>query len=203
MKSPTPREINLMSVVSPATREAFAPAELVLRWAGVLEDPTLRNLPYRIELNKWGHIEMTPPASPRHMSIASSLVRLLEDRLGSKAFTECAIVTSGGLRVADVVWCSTAFLARHVRIWEEWAAAFEEAPELCIEVMSPSNTYGELQERVQLYLDAGAQEAWIVHSSGKVDVFGAEASRTASRLVTDWASWLATMQELTRSPERG
>ena len=63
MKSPTPREINLMSVVSPATREAFAPAELVLRWAGVLEDPTLRNLPYRIELNKWGHIEMIPPAS--------------------------------------------------------------------------------------------------------------------------------------------
>ncbi len=192
-----------MSVVSSATREALAPTELVLRWAGILEDPSLRNLPYRIELNKWGHIEMTPPANPRHMSIASSLVRLLEDRLGSKSFTECAIVTSGGLRVADVVWCSTAFLTRHTRIWEEWAAAFEEAPELCIEVMSPSNTYGELQERVQLYLDAGAQEAWIVHSSGQVDVFGAEAPRSASRLVTDWASCLATMQELTRSPERG
>lgn len=189
-----------MSVVSPATPEALAPTELVLRWAGVLEDPTLRNLPYRIELNKWGHIEMIPPASPRHMSIASSLVRLLEDRLGGKAFTECAIVTSGGLRVADVVWCSTAFLTRHIRIWEQWAAAFEEAPELCIEVMSPSNTYGELQERVQLYLDAGAQEAWIVHSSGQVDVFGAEASRSASRLVTDWARWLATMQELTGNP---
>ena len=103
MKSLTPREIGLMSVVSPATRKAFAPAELVLRWAGVLEDPTLRNLPYRIELNKWGHIEMTPPASPRHMSIASSLVRLLEDRLAGKAFTECAIVTSGvcGSRM----WC--------------------------------------------------------------------------------------------------
>ena len=186
-----------MSVVSPATREALAPTELVLRWAGVLEDPTLRNLPYRIELNKWGHIEMTPPASPRHMSIASSLVRLLEEQLGSKAFTECAIVTSGGLRVADVVWCSAAFLTRHIRIWEDWAAAFEEAPELCIEVMSPSNAYAELQERVQLYLDAGAQEAWIVRSSGQVDVFGAEASRSASRLVTDWARWLATMQELT------
>ncbi|MFH0344370.1 MAG: Uma2 family endonuclease [Chromatiales bacterium] len=192
-----------MSVVSPNTREALAPAELVLRWAGVLEDPTLRNLPYRIELNKWGHIEMTPPASPRHMSIASSLVRLLEDRLGSQAFTECAIVTSGGLRVADVVWCSTAFLTRHIHIWEKWSAAFEEAPELCIEVMSPSNTYGELQERVQLYLDAGAQEAWIVHSSGQLDVFGAEGLRAASRLVTDWTSLLATMQELTRSPGRG
>ena len=70
-------------------------------------------------------------------------------------------------------------------------------------MMSPSNTYGELQERVQLYLDAGAQETWIVHSSGQVDVFGAEGFRAASRLVTDWARWLATVQEFTRSPGRG
>jgi hypothetical protein len=55
-----------------------------------------------------GHIEMTLPASPRHMETATAVVDVLRGLLGGKAFTECAIVTPGGVKVADVVWCSAA-----------------------------------------------------------------------------------------------
>jgi hypothetical protein len=54
------------------------------RWEQVLRDPVLRELPYRIELNKWGHIEMTPQDSPRHMELASDVVILLRERLGGE-----------------------------------------------------------------------------------------------------------------------
>jgi Uma2 family endonuclease len=61
------------------------------------------------------------------------------------------------------------------------------APDLCTEVRSPSNTYGVLQERLALFLAAGAREAWIGHPTGRVDCFAADGPLTASRIVPDWA----------------
>lgn len=175
-----------MAALSPLFNDSLKPAELYGRWEGVLHDRALRDLPYRIEINKWGHLEMTPPATPHHMRIGTRLARLLDQRLGGEAFTECAILTSGGVRIADVVWCSPAFLSTHGGELDDWAAALSQAPDLCVEVRSPSNTYGELQERIALFLAAGAREAWILHPTGRVDCFGAEGLLTASRIVPDW-----------------
>ena len=40
--------------------------KLALRWAQVVRDPSLQDLPYKIELNARGKIEMSP-ASNRHV----------------------------------------------------------------------------------------------------------------------------------------
>jgi hypothetical protein len=39
-----------------------------MRWSEVLQNETLRDLPYKIELNQWGKIEMTP-ASDNHSTL--------------------------------------------------------------------------------------------------------------------------------------
>ncbi len=36
------------------------PETLLARWDEVLRDPALRDLPYKIEVNSWGKVEMTP-----------------------------------------------------------------------------------------------------------------------------------------------
>src|SRR5690242_7281937 len=149
---------------------SMATEDLARRWADVLNDPVLRNLPYKLELNKWGHIEMTPPASPMHMRLATRLASLLERTLGGAAFTECAIATAGGVRVADVAWCSPAFLECRQASFSNWEASLPEAPELCVEVMSPSNLGGELIEKTLLYLEAGARETWILHADLKIEM---------------------------------
>ena len=48
------------------------PEALVLRWDEVLKDPSLQDLPYKIELNAWGNVEMSP-ASNRHGRLQISL----------------------------------------------------------------------------------------------------------------------------------
>ena len=48
------------------------PEALVLRWDEVLKDPSLQDLPYKIELNAWGKVEMSP-ASNRHGRLQISL----------------------------------------------------------------------------------------------------------------------------------
>lgn len=37
------------------------------------------------------------------------------------------------------------------------------APDLCVEVVSPSNSSAEIQEKVLDYLDAGVRLVWVVH----------------------------------------
>jgi Uma2 family endonuclease len=41
------------------------------------------------------------------------------------------------------------------------------APELCIEVVSPSNSVKEIQEKIAAYIATGAQEVWIVYPQSK------------------------------------
>jgi Uma2 family endonuclease len=90
--------------------------------------------------------------------------------LGGKALPECSIATAGGIRVADEVWCSQAFLDRHAHEFDSWAPALSEAPELCIEIKSPTNALGELREKLSLYLGASAKERWIVHRDGRIEM---------------------------------
>jgi hypothetical protein len=43
---------------------------------------------------------------------------------------------------------------------------FELAPEICVEVLSPSNSAAEINEKLALYFDAGATEVWICNLDG-------------------------------------
>ena len=49
-------------------------------WAGVLNNPFLRDLPFKIELNKWGKILMSP-ASNHHGMLQSEAVFFLRSKL--------------------------------------------------------------------------------------------------------------------------
>jgi Uma2 family endonuclease len=144
----------------------------IMQWAEVLADPTLRDLPYKIELNEYGKIVMTP-ASNRHGNIQSHIVRKLwTERNGGEVITECSMETDKGIKVADVAWCSAGFIQRH-----GMETPFSEAPEICVEVVSPSNSERELAEKRELYFARGAREVWIVSEDGGIRVFGHEGPR--------------------------
>jgi Uma2 family endonuclease len=48
------------------------------------------------------------------------------------------------------------------------------APEICVEVLSEATTEAEMQEKRQLYLEAGAGEVWLVAEDGSVQFFADE-----------------------------
>jgi Uma2 family endonuclease len=132
-----------------------------LTWADVMANPHLKDLPFKIELNKWGRIEMSP-ASNEHGRLQVSIASELQQRPGGQVLVECSIATSDGVRVADVAWISDERLAGFGNV-----TPYPQAPEICVEVMSPSNTWGEMHMKAGLYLSAGAQEVWIEGPSGE------------------------------------
>lgn len=137
--------------------------EVTRRWRQVVADKTLADLPFKIETNRNGQIVMSP-AKAIHARFQGEIAALLKRALGGVVYTECPIATPQGIKVADVAWSSTGFATRH-----EGEDAFSVAPELCVEIRSPSNAMAELLGKVRLYLDAGAREVWLVSEDGKVE----------------------------------
>jgi Uma2 family endonuclease len=48
---------------------------------------------------------------------------------------------------------------------------FERAPEICVEIVSPSNSRSEISENRALYFDAGAVEIWVCALDGSISFF--------------------------------
>jgi Uma2 family endonuclease len=149
-----------------------------MKWEEVCEDQQLQNLPFKIELNKWGQIVMSP-VKVKHSFYQGRIQRLLESLLQTgEVMPECAIDTSDGVKVADVVWCSD---ERFDQIQDEVSASI--APEICIEVKSIGNTLEEMEFKKKLYFEAQAMEVWICNEQGDIIFYNEQNELTQSLLV--------------------
>lgn len=156
--------------------------DLVVKWNELIENPLLQNLPYKIELNKFGTILMSP-ASNRHGNLQIEVgIKLKEHRKGGRVFAECSILTSEGVRVADVAWASDEFIEEFGDV-----TPFPKAPEICVEIKSPANSKGEMDEKIRLYLEKGAQEVWIVDLNGKTEFYSHVGKIKKSKLVKNFS----------------
>ncbi len=154
-----------------------------MKWQDVLEHPSLQDLPFKIELNEWGQIVMSP-ASNKQGFYRVELVLLLKQSLPEgRIFTECSIDTPRGVKVADVAWASDAFIEQY-----SFETPYPKAPEICVEIRSPSNTAAEMEEKIMLYLAKGAQEVWIGDLEGRLTFHGNEGELERSNLTPSFPS---------------
>ncbi len=146
-------------------------------WEAVCDDPHLRDLPFKIELNQYNQIVMSP-ASAFHSRYQGEIMYLLQRLLkGGKAIPELAVMTGDNIKVPDVVWASKKTLKAH---GEEYS--WSSAPEICVEMMSPRNTRAETREKSALYLESGAQEVWVCGLDGTMSFFSSEGRLERSAL---------------------
>ncbi len=148
---------------------------LSLRWAEVCRDASLRNLPYKIELNAWGTIEMSPADNRHALLQGSTAVELGRQLTGGRVLMECPILTDIGVRVPDVAWASDDFMRAHRE-----TTPYPSAPEICVEIRSPANSDAEIAAKTKAYLAAGAREVWVVEESGAMRYFDANGEKPVS-----------------------
>src|SRR5439155_13007768 len=114
------------------------------RWAELLGDRDLAKVEGRIETNRHGHIIMFPPPAPIHGRFQSRIAYLLCTLMpDGETLTECPISTADGVKAADVAWASP----RRMRELGN-RICFLRSPEICVEVLSPSNTESEIKEKM-------------------------------------------------------
>ncbi|MEM1125070.1 MAG: Uma2 family endonuclease [Bacteroidota bacterium] len=150
-------------------------------WTEILEHPSLQDLPFKIETNAWGQIIMSP-ASNQHGLYQAEIAFQLRQRLPDGiVLTECSVDTAQGVRVADVAWLSATF--REVHGLE---TPYRQAPEVCVEILSPSNTQAEMDEKILLYLARGAREVWLCADDGTLRFYGHQGQLPASAVAPDF-----------------
>lgn len=152
-----------------------------MRWQEVCDNPHLKNLPYKIELNEYGKILMSPQ-KVYHSAFQGRLSYLLQSLLGAgETLSECAIATSKGTKVADVAWISN---ERFEKVKNESECSI--APEICVEIISASNSKKEMEEKKALYLQQGAEEFWLCDEEGNMDFYNKLGQIEKSALVPDF-----------------
>ncbi len=153
-----------------------------MEWREVVENPSLKDLPFKIETNEWGKFMMTP-ASYAQGKYQSRINGWFErNGEGHRASVECPIQTSRGTRVADVAWAGTAFHKKHgVR-----ELVLPESPELIVEIESPANSFAESEEKKLLYFEAGAAEFWLCNKDGDMRFFNRQGEIVKSEMFPDF-----------------
>ena len=109
--------------------------------------------------------------------MAANLVNKLPK---GEVITECSIQTSEGVKVADVAWASEEFINTFA-----YKTPYPKAPEICVEIVSPSNSKAEITAKVELYLAKGAQEVWVVYDDGRIITFAHVGEIENSLMVSD------------------
>lgn len=134
-----------------------------------------------------GELITMPPAKSLHSRIATKLFKLLiaalERAQSSEAFAEAGYVLSRDpltIRQPDI-----SVLSRQ-RVQSTGEDEYiEGAPDLAVEIVSPSDSAEDLQIKVDQYLSAGAKQVWVVYPKAKcVHVFSATGLRVFSEMQT-------------------
>ena len=136
-------------------------------WDKIVANPEFARMPYRFETDEHGQIIMSPPPAPSHGNKQSKIVRLLwQHAPEGEVISECPVSTCKGVKGVDVAWCSP-------EIWREseGKSCMLRSPEICVEVLSPSNAISEIEEKKQLYFEAGAKEVWLCAEDGTMNFF--------------------------------
>jgi Uma2 family endonuclease len=114
-----------------------------------------------------GELRKMVPAGWKHGAVGGNLQFLLARHVNEKSLGQVFLADTGFLiaRDPDTVRApDIAFLSQNRLSGPEPEEAFwPGAPDLAVEVVSPGDTTGEVDEKVQAWLDAGAAMVWVVN----------------------------------------
>jgi Uma2 family endonuclease len=151
------------------------------RWDEIVADPTLNDLPYKVETNHRGQLVLSPNKN-WHSFTQETIGDLLNAHAPQGSTPpEFAIATPEGVKAPDVVWISPDRRQEMKKTGDPTTLA----PEICVEVMSDSNDWEEMEEKRALYREVGAEEVWVVTQDGDVHFF-AEEEIDASEIAPDF-----------------
>ena len=138
-----------------------------MKWSEVIDSPYFRDMPFKIEMNKYGSVLMHPRTNA-HGIMSGKIIYILAKGLKKRGqiYCNCAIQTSDGVKVANVAWASKSFGKRNVCVTH-----FNEAPEICVEIVSAANSKEEMGQKVELYLARGAKEVWLADVNKTIKIF--------------------------------
>lgn len=133
------------------------------------------------ETNGQGQLIMNPPIGLLHAKRADKLIAVIRSSLPDwRIWPEIGIHTADGVKAPDLAIASP----QYEEATDEHGFLLR-APDVCVEIMSPSNSWEEMRHKSLLYLAAGASEAWVCDESGRLHFFAGGGELSSSSIVPE------------------
>jgi Uma2 family endonuclease len=132
-----------------------------------------------------------PSPTPKHQNVIMRLTVLAANGIGTDRVVGAPL---------DVVLDDFSVLQPDVALWlsaPDWSERWVPTPAVVVEVLSPSTTQRDREQKTRLYLEGGVAEVWLVDpDSGAIEVHtsGAVSKHTPDEVVTS-----STIPELSTS----
>jgi putative restriction endonuclease len=154
-------------------------------WQEIVNDPELSQRLERIETDARGQVMMALPPDFIHRSQAKEIQAQLDPLSGqARAFTEQPVETAiGAVKIAEVVWLTR---EQCQLLLEDPNLPLQPAPPICVEIVSPSSTAVQMEEKRALYFATGAKEVWICEREGTVRFFDSRGKIAHSHLIPEF-----------------
>lgn len=148
------------------------------------------------ELIDGERIALVPPVAIHIYVIKQLLAVLLPyetlHRAVGQFFTESTFVLLdlpnwvAGSRVPDVAYYAAARWDAYIATTPDWQGKpFVLVPDLCVEVVSKNDLFGDVQRKANLYLEDGAHEVWVISPEDRSVFVYRAGSNTIARLTAN------------------
>jgi Uma2 family endonuclease len=137
----------------------------------------------QIELDE-GELITMAPASEDHGYFEGRIYRLIANHVEAHKLGRVYAGDTGFRLSDDTVRSPDVAFVRKSRVAEVRSQGFAKgAPDLAIEIISPSNTFRQMSRKVRQYFAAGCQTVWVVYPERQeIEVFESSgADRTLTR----------------------
>jgi Uma2 family endonuclease len=115
-----------------------------------------------------GELISRPPESDEHGFVSAEIARVLGNAARKNALGKVLVADTGFILAKDTVRCPDVAFVLSTRIEKgKKPAFFKGAPDLAVEVFSPSDSIPQVMRKVDQYLRAGSQIVWIVYPETK------------------------------------
>jgi Uma2 family endonuclease len=162
------------------------------RWAEIMAESFVDGSISKIETDREGHVMMSPSAGKDHGDRQAEIVYQLRSLLpAGGVVTECGVSTQEGNKTPDISWISI----RHPQFRQPDVKVLNPAPEICVEVLSPSNSAEEIELKKRLCFEETAQEVWICGLEGQMRFFSPSGELKSSKLCPKFPKRILTSHE--------
>lgn len=150
-------------------------------WEQLVNDPALAEAIEKVETDRDGNLIMSPPPKKPHPRRANRIAKLLDQLLPAGFWqVDDTVSTPEGVKVPDVSWYGRERAAASDAEKDEILSTV--APDLCVEVLSPSNTARGLRKKMEAYFAVGVREVWICDRKGKMSFYGPQRALDCSAI---------------------
>jgi len=119
-----------------------------------------------------GELRVKEMASPKHANIASKLNMfvgsfIFQNQLGESYDSSASYLLKGTPEKPELVYLPDFSFVAADRVQQIYRGFYQLAPDLAVEIISPSERQGEIEKKTQDYLQCGVKQVWRIYPEQK------------------------------------